>query len=139
MILLIIRDVLAGKTAIMFARFLLVGVANTLFGLGTTYAMMYFLRVDAVPANAAGYAVGLLFSFTFNKRWTFSNRDRGAGSLLKFVLVIGAAYIVNLAVVLGAKDLFQVNPYVAQAMGIIPYTILSFLGCRYYVFKNAFR
>lgn len=117
-------------------RYLLVGVANTIVGLGTIYIAMYFLGLDIVYANAVGYTIGVLFSFLLNKSWTFKSDDHLLFSFLRFITVLAVAYIANLGTVLFFDSHFHVNPYLAQALGIFPYTIIGFLGNRYFTFRN---
>jgi putative flippase GtrA len=117
-------------------RFLIVGVANTLVGIGTMYAAMYFLGFDIVYANILGYAIGTIQSFLLNKSWTFGSSDRAVSSFIRFLLVLAVAYGANLATVVVANTTFGVNPYVAQALGIFPYTSIGFLGSRYFAFRN---
>jgi len=117
-------------------RFLIVGVANTLVGIGTMYAAMYFLGFDIVYANILGYAIGTIQSFLLNKSWTFGSSDRAVSSFIRFLLVLAVAYGANLVTVIVANTTFGVNPYVAQALGIFPYTSIGFLGSRYFAFRN---
>jgi putative flippase GtrA len=117
-------------------RFLIVGVANTLVGIGTMYAAMYFLGFDIVYANILGYAIGTIQSFLLNKSWTFGSNDRAVGSFIRFLLVLAVAYGANLVTVVVANTTFGINPYVAQALGIFPYTSIGFLGSRYFAFRN---
>lgn len=119
-----------------FGRYLLVGVANTIVGLGTIYIAMYFFHLDIVYANAVGYTIGVLFSFLLNKSWTFKSDDHLFFSFLRFITVLSVAYAANLATVLFFDSHFHVNPYLAQALGIFPYTIIGFLGNRYFTFRN---
>jgi putative flippase GtrA len=117
-------------------RFLLVGVVNTLVGLGIIYSMMYFLGMSVAPANAAGYFIGILVSFSLNKTWTFGSHDRIVTSFLRYFLVLVVGYAANLATVLFVHSRFDLNAYLAQAIGIIPYTTIGFLGSRYFAFRN---
>lgn len=117
-------------------RYLFVGIANTIVGLSTIYFAMYFLQLKVVYANALGYTVGVLLSFTLNKKWTFKSSDHVLYSLIRFLLVLALAYVANLGTVLLAVNKFQINPYIAQALGIIPYTAIGFLGSRYFAFQN---
>lgn len=119
-----------------FGRYLLVGVANTLVGLGTIYMAMYFLRLDIVHANAVGYTIGVLFSFLLNKSWTFKSDDHLLFSFLRFITVLAVAYVANLSTVLFLNSRFHVDAYFAQAAGIFPYTIIGFLGNRYFTFRS---
>ena len=117
-------------------RFLLVGVVNTFVGLGIIYAAMYFFGMGVVFANAIGYFIGILVSFSLNKTWTFGSRDRVASSFLRYLLVLAIAYAVNLATVLFMQSRFDLNNYFAQATGIVPYALIGFLGSRYFAFRT---
>lgn len=117
-------------------RFLTVGVLNTCVGLGIIYLCMYLLRLGNVAANIIGYAAGIAFSFTLNKRWTFANDGRSGPQLLRFLLVCGAAYVANLAVVMICIDTLAANRYLSQAIGIVPYTVIGYLGSRFFVFRQ---
>lgn len=119
-----------------FGRYLLVGVANTIVGLGTIYIAMYFLHLNIVHANAVGYTIGVLFSFLLNKSWTFKSDDHLLFSFLRFITVLAVAYTANLYTVLFFDSRFHVNAYLAQAAGIFPYTIIGFLGNKYFTFRN---
>jgi len=114
----------------------MVGVANTLVGLGTIYFAMYFFQLDIVRANAIGYSIGILLSFALNKAWTFSSQDHVVSSFIRYILVLAVAYVANLATVIFANSHLSLNPYIAQALGIIPYTAIGFMGSRYFAFRT---
>ena len=117
-------------------RYLLVGVVNTLIGLTSIYAGLYLLGLGDVAANAAGYAVALLFGFALNRGWTFQTRDRPVRRMLRYGLVLAAVYAVNLVTVLYARDVWAIGSYAAQAAGIVPYTLTGYLGSRFLVFAG---
>ncbi len=117
-------------------RYLMVGVANTLVGLGTIYFAMYFLHFNVVQSNAIGYSIGILLSFSLNKTWTFSSQDHITSSFIRYLLVLGIGYAANLATVLYIYSHFYLSPYIAQAIGILPYTAIGFLGSRYFAFRT---
>ena len=121
-------------TLFQFVKFLGVGIANTLVGLATIYAAKWFLGAGDVAANASGYAVGLIVSFTLNSRWTFSYQGPRQAAALRFLGVAAIAYCMNLLTVMTAIESFGINAYVAQALGVPPYTITSFLLSKYFVF-----
>lgn len=118
-------------------RYLLVGVVNTLVGLGIIYFCMWALGLGNVVSNAIGYSVGVLVSFTLNRRWTFRHEGPRASAFVRFVTVLGVAYGVNLATVLFAIEVLHIDRYLAQAIGVVPYTITGFLGSRLYAFASA--
>jgi len=119
-----------------FARFLVVGVLNTVVGLTIIFAAKALLGWSDLAANAAGYAVGLATSFLLNRAWTFGDRGRISPALLRFLGAFVLAYLANLATVFALRDLAAVDSYVAQAAGVVPYTILFFLASRAFVFLD---
>jgi putative flippase GtrA len=118
-----------------FARFLVVGVFNTFVGLGVIYACKWFFHLGDALANAVGYAVGVLVSFTLNSKWTFGFSGDRLPALLRFIAVALIAYAMNLLTVMLLIHL-GVNSYVAQALGIPPYTLTSYFLSKYFVFDT---
>jgi putative flippase GtrA len=116
------------------ARFVLVGIANTFIGLTVIYLLKWLTPAGDSLANLIGYVVGFLFSFTFNSKWTFRFRGATWVTFVKFACVVAAAYLVNLGIVLLAVRGLRINSYLGQAMGILPYSAITFLGCKYSVF-----
>ena len=117
-------------------RYLLVGIANTVVGIGIIYLSMYFLHFNIVESNALGYIIGILFSFLLNKKWTFKSNDKIPSSFIRFLLIMALAYCANLETVLFSVDKLDLNPYIAQALGVFPYTAIGYFGCRYFGFKK---
>ena len=115
-------------------RFILVGIVNTFVGLSCIYGIMYAYDADPGVANLLGYAVGIIVSFTLNKIWTFNNNKPINEVLPKYVFVATTSYLMNLGVVVFATSYLAVNPYLGQLLGVAPYTICMFLGCRWFVF-----
>lgn len=118
-------------------RFLSVGVANTLAGLAVIYAAKWFFQLGDVAANVLGYLTGFLLSFALNSRWTFAYRGPHLSALAKFLFAALVAYAANLLTVLIAIHYFDLNGYVAQATGVVPYTLIAYLASKYLVFRSA--
>jgi putative flippase GtrA len=117
-------------------RFLLVGLANTGFGLLCIWGAMRLFAFSDVAANFFGYACGLILSFALNRSWTFAHSEAAVRTFPRWLAVAAVAYLVNLGVVLAAHRLGGVNPYLAQPLGIGVYTVIMFLGSRHYVFSK---
>ena len=117
------------------ARFLLVGLGNTLSGLAVIFVAKAF-GADDVTANVTGYAIGMALSFVLNKRWAFRHDGPVLPALARFVAVLAVAYAANLAVVLSAIHWFSLDSYVSQALGVPAYAVLSYIGSRRYAFPE---
>ncbi len=117
-------------------RFGITGVLNTLFGLLMIYLAMFFGASD-VLANLFGYSCGLFLSFQLNSKWTFQYSGKQLPVFFKFCLVILISYLINLSIVIYSIQHLNIDSYLAQAFGIIPYAVISYLGLKYWVFKYA--
>ena len=116
-------------------KFAVVGVANTLTGLSLIYLCKWQLGFGDVTANSCGYSIGLALSFILNRRWTFRHSGPVLPALVRFLAIFILAYLSNLATVLVAIKSLGVNSYIAQAGGILPYTVIFFFGSRYFAFR----
>jgi putative flippase GtrA len=117
-------------------RFVIVGFANTALGLAVIYFAKLVLEFGDVAANATGYACGLVAAFALNSTWTFGYRGRAAIAIAKFLGSFLIAYGANLLTVWYLIERAAVNNYVAQAVGILPYTLSFYLLCRLFVFRD---
>lgn len=116
-------------------RFGIVGIANTLFGLAMIYCAK-FAGLGDIGSNFFGYCCGIVLGFRLNSRWTFRYHDKLAPAFVAYCVVLLASYLLNLTVVMFAIRIMEVNSYLAQAIGIIPYSLSSYTGCRFLVFKT---
>jgi putative flippase GtrA len=117
--------------------YLLIGVANTFAGLSIIYLGKWLFGLNDVIANMLGYGVGLVLSFTLNKRWTFRHIGPTIPAMGRFLMVVGVAYMANLLVVMYSINFLQFNSYFSQTLGVIPYTVIGYLGSRFYAFSGA--
>lgn len=123
--------------SVVFARFLIVGVVNTLVSIGVIYSAMYFLGLGILFSNVIGYSVGIFVGFILNKNWSFACRAHFVPTLLRYLMIIAVAYWVNLEILIFADAELQMSPYLMQLMGIIPYTLIVFVGSRYFAFRES--
>jgi putative flippase GtrA len=117
-------------------RFALVGAVNTLTGLAVIYALKALLDADDFLANLFGYAVGLLVSLVLNSRWTFDYKGELRTVVVRFGAVVAVAYVANWIVV---RELLMrdINAYVAHALGVVPYAIISYVGMKQLVYPGS--
>jgi putative flippase GtrA len=104
-------------------------------GLSVIYIIKWFGLLDDVLANACGYTVGLITSFFLNRTWTFRHSGALLPAAIRFLLVFALAYLINIGVVLILIHQFDVNSYLAQALGVPPYTAIFYIGSRYFAFR----
>ena len=120
-------------------RFGLVGASNTAIGLGLIWIAWHELGWPDLPANVLGYAVGFVWSYAWNRRWTFEHRGPLTRSFARFALVCAAAYLVNLAVLAITRRALGADTFWPHVLGMIAYTAAGFLGSHYYAFHHVQR
>lgn len=117
-----------------FIRFLMVGIANTAIGYGTTMLLYYSIEISPFIANAGGYLIGGLLSYTLNRRFTFASKRRHREALPRFALAVAFCFGLNL-IVLEQALAFAPLP-IAQAFANIAYTFAFYLVSRFVVFRT---
>ena len=120
-----------------FARFLVVGGANTALGAALFWA---FLRVYAghryaAPlAQATTYVVGVAISFVANRRWTFRSDGAARGELPRFLTAhLGALTLSTGLIQLGASAGLPVAVCFVATLGVT--TVLNYAVQRLWVFR----
>ncbi len=117
-----------------FPRFLIVGFSNTLLGLAVIALAIEVFGFGDISANAAGYLVGFLWSFGFNRSWTFGHSGAPAGALVRYAIVCAAGYAVNVVTLLSARSAFPEFQMTSQLLAVVAYSAVVYLGSRYFAF-----
>lgn len=120
-------------------RYLVVGVGNTVVGL-SAFPIIYLLLGEFVDSITALLLITYLITgsvvYTTQRRLVFSSTARLFTSTVKFVALQSLAFVAN-SIGLHAlvRDL-GLHPIIGQLMIIPPIVILSYLGSRYWVFRE---
>lgn len=122
-----------------FAVFITVGLVNTIATLALILFLSEILHVHYIIANAIGYACGLLLGFTLHRKITFkhqSDPDKERAEMLKFLVVFGVAYMIQLVgLIVLVKSMGLADQY-AQVVAIGIYAVVSFAGNRVFTFRK---
>ena len=127
------------ETAIEFVKLQLAG--NILFW-GTYIG--YFLLEDVAQWGymealvTASLAAHFLF-FIANKEWVFEDetgKRKTSVEVLRFIIFMGLNFFINLGIVVGLQQYFDITPYIGQFISGFFFTIWSFVGLKYWVFRD---
>lgn len=126
------------KTYFQLAKFLGVGVINTLVSFIIIIGLERYCGVYYVYANLLGYAIGMGLSFYLNKTLTFRDNSGGKtmGKFLKFLGLSGICYLLQLLALMIFREYFMWQDVYAQALAIPIYTVANFVGSKLLVFKT---
>jgi len=119
-----------------FVRFLLVGTLNTVVTLGVIFLGSHLGGWSYGVANGAGYAVGIVHSYFWNRHWAFS-AGSSLGSLPRFLIVTALTYLVQFGALVGLKEGLRVPIDVSQLVAMVVYTAVGFGLHRHFTFQEA--
>ena len=123
-------------TSQQLARYIATGGLNTALGFAVIWALLA-AGISDIPANAAGYAFGLLTSFFINRSWTFHQKAKPSWDEAgRFIAVFAIAYGFNLSIILFGKQLgFAGNPLLHLA-GVVAYSLTGFILAKSFVYSS---
>lgn len=126
-----------------FLKFLIVGVINTCVGLSVMYLFLHFTKSYWV-STFTGNTIGAGVSYFLNRKFTFNSTNAVLGSVFRFVLVIGFCYFISYSVGLRVsswllESVLDLHSSYTKELAVLSgtglYTILNYLGQRWFVFK----
>lgn len=112
-----------------------VGVSNTLITAIVIWIMMKLLGFSDVVSNIVGYIAGVLNSFIWNKQWTFQSSAGWVGSAVRFGVVFGICYLLQLGLLMYLNKHLSIDPYYNQLLAMAFYTVINFIMNKFYTFK----
>lgn len=113
----------------------IVGLGNTLITAGVIWVMMKLLGCSDITSNVAGYVAGVLNSFVWNKQWTFQSSAGWTSSAIRFGVVFGICYLLQLGVLMVLNKHLPIDPYYNQLIAMVFYTAINFIMNKLYTFK----
>jgi putative flippase GtrA len=124
-----------------FWKFILVGVANTLFGTAIMFGFYNLLHFGYWVSSAANYILASILSYFLNKYFTFKNKKKSFKQIIVFAINIATCYFIayGLAkplatwILSGAQKNVQEN--IAMLVGMGLFVVLNYLGQRFFVFR----
>ncbi|MBM6617081.1 GtrA family protein [Bacillus suaedaesalsae] len=128
-----------------FIRFALVGVINTAIGLSVIFLLLNVFQLSYWVSSSIGTAIGALFSFLLNRRFTFKSNISFQKGAPRFFLIILISFYggyglgewiarqIPLSNIL--SDYFS-EKEIAVFIGACIYTISNYLGQKMIVFKR---
>lgn len=143
-------------------KYTLIGITAVLLDLVVYYVLSYFYPLWIGTAKAIGFIVGSIYTFYFNKFWTWRQKSRAnVSQWSKFLLIYTASMFINIAVnhlaleLIPPYDIFvklirpnqsewfsffaQLNKLVAFFFATLASAVWNFMGQKYWVFSASAR
>ena len=130
-------------------RFILVGLVNTAVGYGVMFGLYNLAGLHTWGdtgywiSSAANYVVGSIVSFFLNKHFTFRNREKGSGVVIRFVVNISVCYLLAYGLAkpavswalggMGLSEQLQGNLTMLFGSGL--FVLRNYFGQRFFAFR----
>lgn len=119
-----------------FARFILVGVLNTVLGYLFIFSFMYLFSWSPEVSNIAGYSICLGASYLLHRHYTFRSKNRKQAEFSRFLFVFAIAFSTNYLALNLMVYYFGLDPYWSQILAGGVYVITTYLLNKMLVFNQ---
>lgn len=119
-----------------FVRFAVVGLANTIVGYAAILILQFAVGASPLVANAGGYALGMMLSYSLNKTFTFRSRRSHGQALPRFGAAVAGCYVLNLLTLQFGLSVLGLPAAVAQAFAVASYAAAFYVVSRFLVFRE---
>lgn len=122
-------------------KFLLVGMVNTIVGSGVMFLLYNLAGCPYWPSVCSNYLCGGVVSYFLNKYFTFQNKERSWAQVGRFVVTVAVCMLIAYGMAKPAVRWMlsgmgeKVQENVAMVVGMGLYTVLNYLGQRFFAFK----
>ena len=127
---------------ITFWKFILVGIANTLFGTAIMFIFYNVCHMSYWISSASNYVFGSILSYFLNKHFTFQNRNKDKKVVVRFIINITCCYLVAygaarpiVRLILGGFGK-KVQDNCAMLTGMFVLVLLNYIGQRLWAIKE---
>jgi len=120
---------------VQFAKFVLVGVSNTLITFVVYTLLLKVFGVWYLAASAIGFVAGAVNGFLLNRRWTFRGHVGDALTPVRWAIVQGCGLALNEGLLYLWVARIGVDKLVGQALAIAIVTTLTFVANRAWTFR----
>jgi len=100
-------------------------------------ALLVAAGLHYLLASSLAFALGVLNSYSLNRRWTFRSRARRAPQLLRFVVVQSVGLAIDLSLLYALVDGIGIHHLIAQALVFPAASAPTFVLSRRWAFAPA--
>ena len=118
-----------------FFSFSVVGLCSNIVGY-TAYLFLAEALLDPRLAVAILYPVGVIISYTGNKRFTFNQKNQVFSRGVRYFAVYGFGYFLNLLLIIWLVETLGYPHQIVQAIAVFLCAVTCFIMLRIFVFGD---
>ena len=118
-----------------FFKFGIVGCINT-FSSWIFYYSLLFIKVHYLVATTIAYILSSIIGFILNKSWVFEKKVYNYRSILKYYVVYGSSYLINIGCMSLFVEVMHISEMFAPILTLFVTVPYNYLFSRIWVFKE---
>jgi len=120
-----------------FVKFGIVGVSSTIIDWGIFYLLNYYLGIYYLIAKVLSFAVSVINSYIWNRRWTFrSDNPNKLSEFGKFMLVAVVGLVLNTYIMFLAVEKLHLQYIFGLILATAVVMFWNFLINKFWTFKE---
>jgi putative flippase GtrA len=118
-------------------KFLTVGLSNTLISYVAFIILYNYIIVhNAAASQSLSYFTGILWSFFWNKKWTFGGDAHNAMTFIRFLVLQFSMLLLSTGGLYLAVDELNFNVNISWFVVMAVITIINYVGSKNWVFRS---
>ncbi|MBM2820660.1 MAG: hypothetical protein HW405_420 [Candidatus Berkelbacteria bacterium] len=121
-----------------FVKFALVGVSSTAIDWGIYLILTRFIGVYYLMAKVLSFAISMINSYIWNRRWTFKSNDPAKlREFIKFLTIALVGVVLNTFIMYMIVDLVHLGDLYGLVFASAIVMFWNFLANKFYTFKES--
>ena len=118
-----------------FFKFGIVGVINTLSAWLFYYPLIY-IHVNYIVATTIAFILSSIIGYMLNNKWVFKKNVHDYRSVIKYYLVYGSSYLINIGTMYLWVDVLKISEYIAPILTLLITVPYNFIFSKLWVFAQ---
>ncbi len=131
-----LRKFLDLKSVAQLQRFLITGGISTVISYSIFLFSIHLLGLHYILANILAFCISVIFSYNFNKRWSFQAAKQQKSHLKEYLTLYLITLLVGSLILKLTVDFLGIIPEIAFIIGLCFTTTINFIGTKFFVFKE---
>ncbi len=120
---------------IQFIKFSIVGVSNTVIGLGSYYVFLY-LDCHYMLANILSWIISVFNAFFWNSKYVFKTTNTWFKALLKTYVSYGFSFVIGAIILYILVEIAKISDIIAPLLVLIITIPLNFILNKFWTYNN---
>ena len=117
-------------------RYALIGGISSLLNYSIFFFLLNYLNVYYLISSSIGFILSVLFSYYFNRTWTFRSTVEIKSSIILYFLLYTFSLFFGLLVLFYLVEVCRISENISNAVALIISAGINYLASKYLIFRT---